>query len=62
MEIEEQAEAYVFDYLNDVQLQSTEYISTGGTLDNLLNDGWTPTEIVNGEADCFINDAIVWLD
>jgi hypothetical protein len=58
----EEAENYVWEYLNDVQLQSTEFISITGTVENLLMDGWSYAEIIDGDADGDINDAIEWLD
>jgi len=58
----EEAEGHVWEYLNDVQLQSTEFISITGTVENLLMDGWSYAEIIDGDADSDINDAIVWLD
>lgn len=60
MEIIEKAEDYIWLYLNDGGVDTT-YISTTGTLDNLMNDGWTPTEIIAGKADGFILDNISWI-
>lgn len=61
MEIIEQAEAHIYRFLTKVGAD-TPYISDSGTVDNLMNDGWTPTEIVSGRADLFILDNICWID
>lgn len=56
----EDAEQYVWDYVARCGVD-TEEISDTGTLSNLMNDGWTPTEITEGKADRFIMDNICWL-
>lgn len=61
MEIMEQAEAYVWDYMQAEDI-NTERMSDTGTVENLMNDGWTPSEIVAGKADNFILDNICWID
>lgn len=58
MDIIDQAEEYIWEFL-DARGYVTRFISTWGTLDSLMNDNWTPTDIVNGEADNFIVDNIV---
>ena len=60
MDIMEQAEWQVWEYINDRE-DITEEISVTGTVENLMNDGWTPTEIAAGKADAFIFDNICWL-
>lgn len=61
MEIEQEAAEYVFAELERQGIYP-EFISDSGTVDKLINDGWTYTEIVQGEADDFIQDHICWLD
>lgn len=60
MNYAERAEAYIWEYLDD-NGWDTEYISTGRTLDSLLNDGWTYTDIILGGANRFIGEHIVEL-
>lgn len=60
MDIREAAEQYVWDFM-DAHNIPTERVSDTGTVDNLLNDGWTFTEIINGVANRFILDNICWL-
>jgi len=57
MDIMEQAEIHIWEFLQEVG-EDTEFISTGGTLENLMNDGWTPTEISAGKADDYILDNV----
>lgn len=57
----EQAEWHVWNFLRDSGSDTRE-ISDTGTVDNLVNDGWTPSEIVAGKADDFILDNICWLN
>lgn len=57
----EQAEQRVFDKLQSAYID-TALVSDTGTVENLMNDGWTPSEIVAGKADIYISDNIAWLD
>lgn len=61
MNVFEEAENAIWNYL-DNRGEATEYISISGTLDSLMNDGWTPTEIATGKADAFIPEHAIWLD
>lgn len=60
MDIIEQAAAHVFEFLVEYGF-ATSLVSDTGTVDNLMNDGWTPTEIVKGKADDYILDNMAWL-
>lgn len=55
MDYMEQAEAYIADWC-DRNLIDFGRISDTGTVENLMNDGWTPSEISSGKADPFISD------
>lgn len=61
MDYREHADLYVWDFLHGCHI-STDEVSDSGTVDNLLNDGWTLTEIINGEADKYILDNACWLE